>query len=82
MLVSQKRNLSATRRFLTHTLEHDPNPSEMTTDKAAAYPRVLDELGPSDNSLIIAAWGHRRSPSDRPKRTGGSSNRPGVRTRW
>ena len=47
MLVSQKRDLAATRRFFTHTLEQRPNPSEVTTDKAATYPRALDELDPT-----------------------------------
>jgi transposase-like protein len=44
VLVSEKRDLAATRRFFTRVLEHGPRPSEVTTDRAAAYPRVLDEL--------------------------------------
>jgi transposase-like protein len=47
VLVSEKRDLAATRRFLTRTLEHCPRPSEVTTDRAPAYPRVLDELLPA-----------------------------------
>jgi transposase-like protein len=47
VLVSEKRDLAATRRFVTRALEHGPNPSEVTTDRAAAYPRVLDELVPA-----------------------------------
>jgi IS6 family transposase len=47
VLVSEKRDLAATRRFFTRALEHGPNPSEVTTDGAAAYPRVLDELVPA-----------------------------------
>lgn len=35
-----------TRRFFTRALEHGPSPTEVTTDRAAAYPRVLDELVP------------------------------------
>jgi transposase-like protein len=46
VLVSEKRDLAATRRFVIRALEHGPNPSEVTTDRAAAYPRVLDELVP------------------------------------
>jgi transposase-like protein len=47
VLVSQKRDLAATRRFFTRALEHGVRPNEVTTDRAAAYPRVLDELMPS-----------------------------------
>ncbi len=47
MLVSEKRDLVATRRFFTRALEHGPCPSEVTTDRAPAYPRVLDELLPA-----------------------------------
>jgi transposase-like protein len=47
VLVSQKRDMVATRRFFTRALEHGPSPSEVTTDGAAAYPRVLEELVPA-----------------------------------
>jgi transposase-like protein len=47
VLMSQKRDLVATRRFFTRALEHGPRPSEASTDRASAYPRVLDELLPS-----------------------------------
>jgi IS6 family transposase len=46
VFVSEKRDLAATRRFFTRALEHGPSPIEVTTDRAAAYPRVLDELVP------------------------------------
>ena len=46
VLVSEKRDLVATLRFFTRALEHGPPPSEVTTDRAPAYPRVLDELLP------------------------------------
>jgi IS6 family transposase len=36
-----KRDLAATRRFFTRALEPGPPPSEVTTDRASAYPRVL-----------------------------------------
>jgi transposase-like protein len=49
VLVSQKRDLAATRRFFTRALEHGPRPAEVITDKAAVYPPVLEELAP-------AAW--------------------------
>jgi IS6 family transposase len=47
VLVSEKRDLAATRRFFTRALEHSPSPGEVSTDRAPAYPRVLDELLPS-----------------------------------
>ena len=46
VLVSERRDLAATRRFFTRAPEHGPRPSEVTTDRAPAYPRVLDELLP------------------------------------
>jgi transposase-like protein len=47
VLVSEKRDLVATRRFCTRTLEHSLRPSEVTTDRTPAYPRALDELAPA-----------------------------------
>ena len=46
-MVAQKRDLEATRRFSTRALDHGSTPIEVTTDHAAAYPRVLDELVPA-----------------------------------
>jgi IS6 family transposase len=45
--VSEKRDLAATRRFFTRALEHAPRPTNVTTDRAPAYPRVVDELLPA-----------------------------------
>ncbi|MCA1822637.1 MAG: IS6 family transposase [Pseudonocardia sp.] len=47
VLVSEKRDLAATRRFFTRALEHGRRPTEVSTDRAPAYPRVLDELLPA-----------------------------------
>ena len=44
VLVSEKRDLAATGRFFTRALEHGTCPTEVSTDRAPAYPRVLDEL--------------------------------------
>ena len=44
VLVSTKRDRAATRRFFTRALEHGSRPSEVSTDRTPAYPRVLDEL--------------------------------------
>ncbi len=47
VLVAEKRDLAATRRFFTRALEHSPRPAEVSTDRAPAYLRVFDELLPS-----------------------------------
>jgi transposase, IS6 family len=52
VLVSQKRDLTTTRRFFTRMLEHGLRPTEVTTDQAAAYARVLDELLPAALHVI------------------------------
>ena len=52
VMVSQKRDLAATRRFFTRALDHGSSPIEVTTDRAAAYPRVLDELAPACKTLL------------------------------
>jgi transposase-like protein len=52
VLVSQKRDLAATRRFFTRALEHRPRPTEVTTDRAPAYPRVVDELLPDASHVV------------------------------
>ena len=46
VLASPKRDLAATRRFFTQALAAARRPTEVTTDRAPAYPRVLDELVP------------------------------------
>jgi transposase, IS6 family len=65
VLVSEKRDLAATRRFFARALDHGTHPSEVTTDNASAYSRVLDELVPAachlteryGNNLIEADHG-------------------------
>jgi transposase, IS6 family len=47
VVVSEKRDLAATRRFFVRALEHAPRPTEVTTDRAQAYQRVLGELAPA-----------------------------------
>jgi IS6 family transposase len=47
VLLSLRRDLSAARRFFTRALRAGTVPAEVTTDRAPAYPRVLDELVPS-----------------------------------
>jgi transposase, IS6 family len=44
VLLSGRRNLAAARRFFRRALRAGTVPAEITTDRAPAYPRVLDEL--------------------------------------
>ena len=44
VLLSARRDLAAARRFFTRALLAGTVPAEVTTDRAPAYPRVLDEL--------------------------------------
>ena len=47
VLLSARRDLGAARLFFTRALRAGTIPVEVTTDRAPAYPRVLDELVPS-----------------------------------
>ena len=51
VLASAKRDLGAARRFFTEALSHGRRPVEVTTDRAAAYPRVLDEQLPAAHHI-------------------------------
>ncbi len=44
--LSARRDLSAARTFFTRALDTGVAPVEVTTDRAPAYPRILDELIP------------------------------------
>jgi transposase-like protein len=44
VFLSEERDTATARRFFTRALTHGPAPVEITTDKAPAYLRVLDEL--------------------------------------
>jgi transposase-like protein len=44
VFVAEKRDLEATRRFVIQELDHGTRPTEVSTDRTPAYPRVLDEL--------------------------------------
>jgi transposase-like protein len=46
VLLSQRRDLAAARRFFSRALRAGTVPAEVTTDRAPAYPRALDELIP------------------------------------
>jgi transposase, IS6 family len=52
VLVSEKRDLVATRRFFTRALEHGSHPIEVSTDRAPACSRVLDGLLPAAYHVV------------------------------
>ena len=47
VLLPARRDLAAARRFFILALRAGTIPAEVTTDRAPAYPRVLEELGPA-----------------------------------
>jgi transposase-like protein len=52
VLTSTKRDLVTTRRFFTHALKHGTYPTEVNTDRAPAYVRVLDEVLPGACHIV------------------------------
>jgi len=52
VLLSIRRDLVAARRFFTRALRAGTVPAEVTTDRAPAYPRVLDELFPAALHIV------------------------------
>lgn len=59
VLVSQKRDLPATRWFFARALEHGTRPTEVATDRAPAYPRHPQP------KMESRAW-RRAAPAARP----------------
>jgi transposase, IS6 family len=65
VLVSTRRDAAAARAFFTRALRHGPVPTEVTTDRAPVYPRVIEdaaprarhELGQHENNRIEADHG-------------------------
>jgi transposase, IS6 family len=46
VLVSPKRDKTAARRFCTGALAGAPSPTEVSTDRAPAYPRIVEDVLP------------------------------------
>ena len=53
VLLSPKRDKKAARRFFTRAPAGATAPAEVTTDRAAAYPQVLDELVPAAQHVTV-----------------------------
>jgi transposase, IS6 family len=62
VLLSGRRDLAAARRFFTRALRAGTVPAEVTTDRAPAYPRVLDELIRSRTSAVVTTYSPPTSP--------------------
>jgi IS6 family transposase len=63
VLLSEQRDTAAARQFFTRALAHGPAPVEVTTDKAAPYVRVLDELLPAALH-VTEQYGNNRIKAD------------------
>ncbi len=63
VLLSSRRDLAAARRFFIRALRAGTIPAEVTTDRAPAYPRVLDELIPSALH-VTKRYGNNRVEAD------------------
>ncbi len=59
VLAAERRDLATTRRLFTRTLSHSRKPAEVTTDRAPAYPRVLDEQLPTACHVDVARANNR-----------------------
>jgi IS6 family transposase len=62
VMASQKRDLAAARRFLTRALRQG-RPAQVTTDRAASYPRFLNELLPEVHH-VDARYANNRVEAD------------------
>jgi transposase, IS6 family len=52
VLVSPRRDGASARAFFTRVMRFGPAPVEVTTDRAPAYPRVIDEYIPSARHVL------------------------------
>jgi transposase-like protein len=63
LLLSEQRDTAAARQFFTRAPAHWPAPVEVSTDKAAPYLRVLDELAPAALQ-VTEQYGNNRIEAD------------------
>jgi IS6 family transposase len=63
VMMAEQRDSAAARRFFTRAVRHGPAPVEVTTDKAAPYLRVLDELVPA-GAHVTEQYGNNPIESD------------------
>ena len=60
VLVATRRDAVAARTFFTGALKLGSSPLEVTTDRAPAYPRVIEELAPSSRHVTERYEARRR----------------------
>ena len=53
MLVSPERAKAAARRFCTRALAAATSPTEVTTDRAPAYPRIVEDVLPGARHVTV-----------------------------
>jgi transposase-like protein len=63
LLLSERRDTAAARKFFTRAVTYGPVPVEVTTDKAGPYLRVLDELVPTAMH-VTEQYGNNRIEAD------------------
>src|SRR6266516_4257488 len=63
VLATDKRDAAAARRFFTRALQHASRPVEITTDKAAAYLGLLEEMLPATRH-VTEQCGNNRVEAD------------------
>ena len=81
VLVATRRDAVAARTFFTGALKLGSSPLEVTTDRAPAYPRVIEELAPSsrhvteryENNIIEADHGRLKARLAQQRVTGASA---------
>ena len=59
VLVSRKRDKTAARRFCTGALAGATSPTEVSTDRAPAYPRIVEDLLPGALHSSVKVREHR-----------------------
>ena len=53
VLVSPKRDKKAARRFFTRALAGATSPTEVSTDRAPAYPRIVEDMLPGARHVTV-----------------------------
>jgi transposase-like protein len=64
VLLSERRDGAAARAFLARALAHATMPVEVTTDRAAVYPRLIDELAPGARHVLEQHASNNRIEAD------------------
>jgi transposase-like protein len=74
VLLSTRRDAAAARKLFTRALPLGPAPVEITTDRAPAYPRLIDKLVPAAGH-VTEQYAHNAVEADHARF---KVNRPGF----